>query len=49
MARIFADLQQSRHQADYDLTERFLRSDVLLLIDQVESSIATFRSFSDAA
>ena len=38
MADTFVDLQEWRHLADYDLTERFKRSDVLSLINEVERS-----------
>lgn len=42
LARAFADLQDKRHLADYDRTERFRRSDVLMLIDQVETTLNAF-------
>ncbi len=42
LASIFVELQDKRHLADYDLTERFKRSDVLLLISRVESRILAF-------
>lgn len=41
-AGAFLRLQQWRHLADYDRTERFRRSDVLTLIDQVEAILNTF-------
>ena len=34
VAEAFVDLQQARHDADYDMSQRFLRRDVLHLIDQ---------------
>ncbi|MCC7422285.1 MAG: hypothetical protein IT428_18560 [Planctomycetaceae bacterium] len=43
MAEAFVELQQIRHLADYDLTERFTRSDVLLLIEQAESALDDFQ------
>lgn len=42
IARTFVDLQQRRQLADYDLTERFTRSDVLGLIEQAETAIRKF-------
>ena len=43
-----ADLlrQQQRHSADYDLTVRFKRSNVLLLIEQAEDAIEQFKALS---
>ncbi len=42
LAETFVDLQEWRHRADYDLTERFKRSDVLSLIKEVERRIHAF-------
>jgi len=42
IAGAFAELQEKRHLADYDLTERFSRSDVLALIEQAELAIQDF-------
>jgi uncharacterized protein (UPF0332 family) len=42
LARAFTDLQERRHLADYDRTERFRRSDVLALMDQAETALDTF-------
>ena len=42
IASAFCELQQKRHLADYDLSERFERSEVLTLIDQVRSLISAF-------
>jgi len=42
IAAMFVELQQKRYQADYDLSERFKRSEVLTLIEQVEDHIADF-------
>lgn len=42
IAATFAELQEKRHLADYDLTERFRRSDVLALIEQVRNDVKNF-------
>jgi uncharacterized protein (UPF0332 family) len=42
IARAFSELQEKRHLADYDRTERFKRSEVLLLIEQAKDWITTF-------
>jgi uncharacterized protein (UPF0332 family) len=42
LAETFVDLQERRHVADYDLTERFRRSDVLSLINEAEQRIHAF-------
>ena len=42
LAATFAELQEKRHLADYDLTERFSRFDVLCLIGQVQRHVANF-------
>jgi hypothetical protein len=42
LARVFTEIQEQRHLADYDRTERFRRSDVLALIDQAETALNTF-------
>ena len=46
LADTFVDLQEKRHLADYDLTERFKRSDVLMLIKQVEQRVEDFRNLA---
>jgi hypothetical protein len=46
LASAFVDLQDHRHLADYDLTERFKRSDVLLLIAQVWRHIESFKNLA---
>jgi uncharacterized protein (UPF0332 family) len=46
LASAFVDLQDHRHLADYDLTERFKRSDVLLLIAQVRRHIESFKNLA---
>jgi hypothetical protein len=43
IAKTFAELQEKRHLADYDLSERFGRDDVLGLIEQAENHVASFR------
>jgi hypothetical protein len=42
LASTFVELQEKRHLADYDLTERFTRSDVMALIEQAETVIEEF-------
>jgi hypothetical protein len=42
LADAFVDLQDNRHLAGYDLTERFKRSDVLMLIVQIQNRIEDF-------
>ena len=41
VAATFVDLQQARHEADYDTARRFTRQEVLDLVEQAE------RAFSD--
>jgi hypothetical protein len=45
----FKDLQDQRHSADYDLAQRFTRTDVLATVRQVETAIQGFESLSDLA
>jgi uncharacterized protein (UPF0332 family) len=42
LAARFVDLQEQRHEADYDRTGRFRRSEVLMLVEEAESSWNTF-------
>jgi uncharacterized protein (UPF0332 family) len=42
ISTLFKELQQKRHLADYDLSERFRRSEVLSLIQQVAQHIEAF-------
>ncbi len=42
LANAFVELQEKRHLADYDLTERFSRSDVIALIEQTATVIEDF-------
>jgi uncharacterized protein (UPF0332 family) len=46
LAGIFVDLQEKRHLADYDLTERFKRSEVLAMIAEVRNDIENFRNLA---
>ena len=39
VTRTFIDLQEARHDADYNLTERFNRPDTLVRINQVEAAM----------
>jgi uncharacterized protein (UPF0332 family) len=48
LASTFVQLQDLRHLADYDLTERFKRSDVLSLINQVEARIRAFTNLASS-
>ncbi len=43
LATTFVDLQDNRHLADYDLTERFERSNVLTLITDVKNQTEKFQ------
>jgi hypothetical protein len=44
LAQTFIDLQDKRHLADYDLTERFKRADVLTLIREARKHGDSFRN-----
>lgn len=48
VAATFAELQEKRHLADYDLTERFRRSDVLALIEQGRNDVERFASLASS-
>jgi hypothetical protein len=48
VATAFVELQEKRHLADYDLTERFSRSDVLALIEQAETVIEDFAGLASS-
>lgn len=48
VATTFCELQDKRHEADYDMTERFQRSDVLGLVDQAERAIDRFRQLPNS-
>ena len=38
VATTFVDLQQARHEADYDTTRRFTRQDAIDLVDRAEQA-----------
>ena len=42
VARVFADLLQKRHFADYDRSERLKRSEVLSVIEEAKDRVANF-------
>ncbi len=44
IASAFVDAQQERHEADYDRGERFNRTDVLALVEEIEGAIAIFQN-----
>ena len=43
IASSFVDLQQARHEADYDRARRFTRREVLDLVDQAEQAFADWK------
>lgn len=48
VASTFADLQQARHEADYDLTRDFTRAEVLGLITRVQYAMNVWPNIADA-
>ena len=44
VAATFQELQQARHEADYDLSRRFTRPEVLLLIDLTQQAFDDWQS-----
>ena len=40
--RLFVEMQQKRHSADYDPAARFMKSDVVDDIDRVEDAVTRF-------
>jgi len=46
LAGTFVELQEKRHMADYDLSERFQKAEVLTLIDQAELHVEKFRQLA---
>lgn len=44
VASTFVDLQQARHDADYDLSLKLNRSEVLLRVREVERAFASWKS-----
>lgn len=47
VAKAFVDLQQQRHDADYNLTKRFRRSGVLALLSQAEQALDDWETIRD--
>ena len=43
VAAAFVDLQQARHEADYDIARRFTRREVLDLADRADKALADWR------
>lgn len=43
VATVFVDLQQARHEADYDTARRFTRREVLDLLDQAKQAFADWK------
>ncbi len=48
VADAFVELQQARHEADYDLSRRFARTDVLSLVGLAEHAASGFRTMHRA-
>jgi hypothetical protein len=46
-ARTFRFLQEQRHRADYDPYDRFIRSDIIRVIEQAETAIEAFYTAGD--
>lgn len=46
LASTFAELQEKRHLADYDRSERFKRADVLTLIEPAKNHVAKFSALA---
>jgi predicted lipid-binding transport protein (Tim44 family) len=44
VAAAFVELQQARHEADYDTSRRFTRQECLDLLDQAEQAFADWRA-----
>jgi hypothetical protein len=44
IARTFAELQEARHRADYDVSRPLTRSEATDLVDRAEDAIETWRS-----
>ena len=42
VATAFVDLQQARHEADYDVTRTFTRAEAVGLIDQVDQAMTAW-------
>ena len=46
IARTFVEAQEKRHEADYDLSIRFIRPDVLAIINRVDRAINIWQNLS---
>ena len=46
IAGTFVELQQKRHQADYDLSEQFRKLEVLTLISEAKTHVEHFRNLA---
>lgn len=46
VSMLFIELQEKRHLADYDLSERLEKSEVLTLIDEARARAEVFREIS---
>ena|ERR1700722_18008930 len=46
IAATFTDLQEKRHVADYDRSERFKRSEVLSVIEEAKDRVARFQALA---
>jgi hypothetical protein len=44
VAAAFVDLQQARHEADYDLSKRFIRSDVNASVEQAANAFELWKT-----
>jgi hypothetical protein len=44
VANAFVDLQQARHEADYDVARTFTRAETTALIDQVDEAMAIWNA-----
>lgn len=46
ISRTFGELQEQRHRADYDLSEKFFKRDVMTLVEQADVAIRQFQNSS---
>ena len=49
VAETFVDLQQARHEADYDIMRRFNRNEVLDLADRAQAAMTDWRQIRKSA
>ena len=49
LANTFVDLQQARHEADYDLALRFTRREALILANRADRAMAAWRGLRKTA